>query len=288
MGEHITKPQQGVWLILAAAVLWGTTGTAQAFAPPGATSIALGTVRLLIGGIALLSIALGKRSFRRSSRWPVGTTLIAGICIAGYQLSFLAAVAETGVAAGTIVAIGSAPVLAGGLAWLVEGTRPGSRWTLATILAVISCGLLAFSKGDVTFRAWGIVLALAAGGCYAVYALASKRLLRNHPPEAVMAVLFCVGALILSPFLWFVDLSWLLQANGLAVALHLGIVTTAVAYTLFGRGLKTVPTASAVTLSLAEPLTAGLLGVFLLNEQLAPAAWVGIGLLFAALGLLSF
>ncbi len=155
-------------------------------------------------------------------------------------------------------------------------------------MAVVSCGLLAFTKGGVTFRAWGILLALVAGGCYAIYALASKRLLRDYPPEAAMAVLFYAGALILSPFLWFVDLGRLLHPNGLAGALHLGIVTTTVAYTLFGRGLKTVPAATAVTHSLAERLTAGLLGLFLLNEQLTPSAWFGIGLLFGALGLLSF
>ena len=59
------------WLILAAAVLWGTTGTAQACAPPGAQpagllgvfllgeSLALPAwigVGLLFAGLALLSL----------------------------------------------------------------------------------------------------------------------------------------------------------------------------------------------------------------------------------------
>jgi DME family drug/metabolite transporter len=51
--------------------------------------------------------------------------------------------------------------------------------------------------------------------------------------------------------------------------------------------LLRVPTATAVTLSLAEPLTAGLLGVFLLGEQLTPLAWLGIAFLFMGLALLA-
>ena len=42
-----------------------------------------------------------------------------------------------------------------------------------------------------------------------------------------------------------------------------------------------------MTLTLAEPLTAGLLGVFLLGEQLAPLAWTGVLFLFAGLALLA-
>ena len=39
----------GGWFILAAAFLWGTTGTAQAFAPPDAQPMTVGTMRLAIG-----------------------------------------------------------------------------------------------------------------------------------------------------------------------------------------------------------------------------------------------
>jgi len=102
-----------------------------------------------------------------------------------------------------------------------------------------------------------------------------------------MAVVFCLGALLLAPVLFLADLSWLAQPRGLAVALHLGLVATAAAYTLFARGLSAVPVASAVTLSLAEPLTAGALGVVLLGEQLAPSALLGMGLIFGGLILLS-
>jgi DME family drug/metabolite transporter len=282
------KRPRGEYLILCAAVLWGTTGAAQALAPPGAAPVSVGAVRLALGGLALLGIAIARRTLSGGRPWPPGLTLLAAACIAGYQICFFAAVATTGVAVGTIVGIGSAPVLAGALAWLVQRVNPGRRWAAATALAVLGCTLLALSGGEATFRLQGIFLALGAGACYALYTLASKRLLENRPPEAVMAVVFCLGALLLSPALLLADPGWLGQPGGLAVALHLGLVTTALAYTLFGRGLRSIPAASAVTLSLAEPLTAGLLGVFLLGEKLAPQGWAGILLLFTGLMLISF
>lgn len=268
-------------------MLWGTTGTAQAFAPGGAQPVAVGAVRLAFGGAALLVLAGARGVLRKEKPWPVRPTLFAAASMAAYQLCFFAAVAKTGVAVGTIVAIGSAPVLAGGLAFPVRRERPGRRWLAATALAVVGCGLLVARGGGIRVDSLGVLLALGAGAAYAIYTVASKGLLEEHPPDAVVAVVFSLGALFLAPVLFAADLSWLARPGGLVVALHLGLVATAAAYVLFARGLTAVPVASAVTLSLAEPLTAGALGVLLLGERLTASALVGAGLLFGGLALLS-
>lgn len=282
-----SRSRTGAWLVLAAAILWGTTGTAQAFAPPGASPATVGAIRLAIGGLALLAIALGRGAFTPGRPWPRLGTGLAAVCMAGYQLCFFAAVTQTGVAIGTIVAIGSAPVLAGALGRLVFGEKLNRKWFLATALAILGCSTLIASSGTIQLEVRGIFLALGAGACYATYAAASKQLLQSHTPEAAIAVVFCLAAALLSPLLLTADLNWLAQVRGLTVALHLGLVATAAAYILFTRGLQTIPVAAAVTLSLAEPLTAALLGMLLLGESLAPAAWLGAGLLLAGLALLS-
>ena len=273
--------------MLAAAVCWGTTGTAQALAPPGAQPAAVGAVRLLLGGLALLGYAAWRGALRQEGRWPWGRTLLAAVCMAAYQLCFFAAVARTGVAVGTLVAIGSSPILAGGIAWLARRERPERRWFWATLLAVAGCGLLVAAGKSLHVDVSGIILALGAGLAYALFTVASKGLLESQPPEMAMAVVFSLGALFLSPLLFSADLVWLAQPRGAAVALHLGIVTVALAYSLFARGLRGVPVATAVTLTLAEPLTAGFLGIFLLGERLTPLAALGSALVFAGLALLA-
>jgi DME family drug/metabolite transporter len=239
--------------VLAAAVLWGTTGTAQALAPEGAQPAAIGAMRLAIGGIALLLLAGIRGALRSGVRWPALATAFAGGSMAAYQICFFTSVVKT----------------------------------VATALAVAGCSLLVAAGGSLSVDVLGIVLALGAGAAYATYAVASKGLLDERPPDAVMAVVFCLGAVLLAPLLFVADLSWLAQPRGLAVALHLGLVATAAAYALFARGLMAIPVAAAVTLSLAEPLTAGTLGVVLLGEQLTTSAVLGIGLIFGGLVLLS-
>ncbi|WP_246329714.1 DMT family transporter [Geomonas limicola] len=276
----------GALLVVAAGVLWGTTGTTQALAPAGVTPTSIGTLRLVVGGGALLLLTLLRGGFG-TGRWPVFGTLLAGACVASYQLCFFWAVQRTGVAVGTLVGIGSSPVIAGVLGFVFRGERPGRRWVVATCFALAGCGLLVGGGGKLSIDPVGVLLALGAGTSYASYTMAIKGLLPGRTPDAVMAVVFCIGALILSPLLFTADLAWMAAPRGIAMVLYLGVIVTALSYWLFARGLRSVPVATAVTLSLAEPLTAALLGIVVLGERLSPLALCGIPLLFAGLAVLA-
>jgi drug/metabolite transporter, DME family len=276
----------GAMLVLAAGVLWGTSGTTQALAPAGASSLSIGALRLVVGGGALMLLAL-VRGGLGAGRWPIAPSLLAGLFIASYQLCFFAALNRTGVAVGTLVGIGSSPVFAGILGFLFRGERPGRSWAVATAPAISGCAFLVGGGKGIAVDMPGVLLALGAGISYASYTMAIKALLPGRTPDAVMAVVFCIGAILLSPLLFFSDLHWVASVQGTAVVLYLGVVVTAVSYWLFARGLRSVPVATAVTLSLAEPLTAALLGILFIGERLSSSALCGIPLLFAGLAVLA-
>jgi len=278
----------GAWLVLAAGALWGTTGTAQALAPPGATPAAVGALRLALGGAGLLAVALLRGELRQAGRLPGRAVVAAAVTVAAYQVCFFSGVSLTGVALGTVVGIGSSPVWAGLLAWLTGAGRPSRRWVLATGLAVAGVILLIAGGRTLQVSLPGVMLALAAGASYAIYASASKRLLESASPDAVMAVVFGLAALLLAPILLRSNLAWVGTPGGAAVALHLGLLATTLSYLLFARGLRSLPAPTAVTLSLAEPLTAAGLGLLVLQERLTPAALLGGGLLLAGLISLSW
>jgi DME family drug/metabolite transporter len=273
-------------MVLLAALLWGTTGTARALGPAGAAPLSVGAVRIAIGGALLVAIALGRGTLV-SRRWPLGPALLGAVGVAVYQLSFFEGTARAGVAVGTIVAIGSAPAFAGLFAFVTLGERPTAYWTLATAIAVAGVVLLVLPSGVAGLEPAVILLPLVAGAAYAVYATASKRLLREGDSVAVAAIAFGGGAVVLSPVLVLADLSWLGEPRGLAVAVWLGVAATAVAYLLFMRALSRLPVSEGATLSLAEPLTASLLAAIVLGESLGPSQLAGAALVAAGLVLLA-
>ena len=121
-------PPSGAFFILAAATLWGTTGTAQALAPEGAQSSVIGVLRIGIAGLVLLAYLIWRGTWREVFRLPWKRTLLSAVCMAAYQVLFFAGVARTGVAVGTIVGIGSCPIAAGFLGALVLKERLRWRW----------------------------------------------------------------------------------------------------------------------------------------------------------------
>ena len=106
-------------------------------------------------------------------------------------------------------------------------------------------------------------------------------------PEALMATVFSIGAVILLPLLALVPAGGLLSGGGLALAVYLGAVPTALAYTLFARGLERIGAGETATLTLAEPVTAAALGFAVLGERPGAAALAGAALVLAGLVLLA-
>lgn len=268
-------------MVVLAAVMWGTTGTARALAPSDASPLAVGAVRIAIGGAVLVALALLRGSLR--ARWPLWPTAAAAVGVALYQLAFFEGVARAGVAVGTIVGIGSAPVFAGLIAAVALRERPGTRWLVATALAIVGVALLAVPHGAAPFEPLAVALPLGAGIAYAAYATASKVLLAAHDSIAVAAVAFGGGAVLLVPILVSADLSWVTRPAGTLAALELGLVATALAYVLFTRGLARLPVSWGATLSLAEPLTAAVLGRVVLGEILSAEQLLGAALVAAGL-----
>lgn len=272
--------------MLAAATLWGTTGTAQALGPDGISPATVSVVRMAGGATLLLYAAIARRTTPLRSLW--GWPLVAAIAaMAASQPLFFSGVARTGVAVGTIVTIGSSPILASLLAWMVRGERVGPRWVVATAMSVGGAVLLVSGGEAGGVDATGVVYNLGAGVAWAVYLTAAKSLLDRHPPVFVAAVVFTASAVILAPGLLVDDPGWIWTARGLLVAAWLALVATAGSYILFVHGLRGTSVAAAATLTLAEPVTAAILGMTVLSEPTRASTLLGIAVVSAGLFVIS-
>ena len=277
---------RAVLAVIAAAALFGTTGTAQALGPDGTTPLGLGSLRILIGSLALwLLAARSITSLRGRGRRCWLLVALGGIGVAGYQPSFLAGTERTGVALGTVIALGSGPVFAG-LIDVVRTRRPPSRpWLVATATSITGGIILVASGGGGSrFDIVGMLAALGAGASYALYADTTKRLIVGGVGStAALAASFTVGAVLLLVLAVGEPFGWVTTPSGAILLAHLGIVTIGVAYWLYGYGLRHLPVPRAVTLTLAEPVTAAMLGVLVLDEALTPLGWTGVALVLAGL-----
>lgn len=273
--------------VLLGAVLWGTTGTAQSFLPESVHPLAIGASRLAVGGYVLLLLMLLLKKIDFKS-WPWKATIYSAIAMAIFQPFFFTSVRLTGIAIGTVVAIGSAPVFSGLLEWIFQKRKPDRVWLNATILAIIGVLLLFLTQGDVVVNPVGILMSLGAGLAFAIYTIVSKRVLDEVDAIPAVAMIFSISATILLPSLLIFNTEGLYTSKGLMVILYLGLAATSISYILFSSGLKRIPSSSAVTLSLAEPLTAALLGVFFIGEKLSYWSWSGVALLLCGILVLTF
>ena len=286
--EVSTHPQairRSVGLVVASGVLLGTAGTAAAFAPDDATPVALGTLRLAVGAVALLAFLplLGGawRNVPRLVRRPTIWLMAAGS--AAYQPLFFGSVDRSGVALSTLVAVGSGPVFAGLLGWAVLRHKPTAAWAGATGIAIV--GLLLRSWGSLSIGdGLGLAMAAGAGLSSAVYVIAAKAELdRGGHVVELPGVAYLLGAVMLMPLLIGQPLGWVATPSGVGVVIYLGLVTMGIANVFQVWGLRGLPPGPAATLLLADPITATVLGVLVLGETIPPLGIVGLTLVLIGL-----
>ena len=299
-----------VFAVLAAALLFGTTGTSMALGPDDTTPLSVGAVRLVIGGtgLALIAFVLARRHARRPpSRArspepskggirPLALMVLTGFCLALYQPLFFLGTERNGVAVGTVVALGSAPILAGLLEWGLTRRVPSGDMDAGDRARDRRSGAARLRRRGPT--------AGGGGGTDPIGLLGERRggsHVRRDRQRAAPTARRGLGSVHRRRVRWvrarrcsrrfvlpFVDLSWLATTAGLVMALWLGIATISIAYVMFTWGLGGLTAATAATLTLGEPLTASILGIVVLGERLSVLAIVGLVILAAGLALLAW
>lgn len=276
---------RAILAVLAAAALFGTSATARALTDVDASATAVAALRLAVGAGGLLVIARVQRTGGIRALLAQPSVWLMGAAVAGYQALFFLGTDRTGVAMGTLISLALAPFAAGLLAWRLGARRPSAQWAMSTLIAVLGLALLTGSGGITD--GLGVIAALGAGACYAVYTVLGVRIIQSGADStAVLAAAFTLGALLVSP--------WLVRESSVLgdpatwfLALWLGLAATTLAYVLFGFGLRVLPAGTVATLNLAEPAMATMLGVVILNESLGLWGALGCGIIVMALVLVA-
>jgi DME family drug/metabolite transporter len=278
--------QLAVVSVLLACVLFSTSATGRAYLDFPGSSISVGAWRVFLGGIGLAAYAAiryGTTGLRKLIRMPI--VWVMALAVLAYQISFFIGAARIGVAMGTLGALATAPFFAGVLGWIVGTGKPSAIWVVSTVMGVIGLALIT-GVSEVRDNL-GFFAVFISGVMYAVFTVFGVRLTRTHDVTGaeVLGAAFGIGALISLPIVLFTS-AWINSALLVGFVLYIGLATTALGYILFGNGLTHLSPGTVSTLTLAEPVLATLMGVFILGEVMNLRGWIGCAVIIGALALL--
>ena len=278
--------QLAVVSVLLACVLFSTSATGRAYLDFPGSSISVGAWRVFLGGIGLAAygaIRYGTAGLRKLIKLPI--VWVMALAVLSYQISFFIGAARIGVAMGTLGALATAPFFAGILGWMVGTGKPTVIWAVSTLMGVVGLALIT-GVSEVRDNL-GFFAVFISGVMYAIFTVFGVRLTRTHDVTGaeVLGAAFGIGAVLSLPIVLFTS-AWINSAVLVGFVLYIGLATTALGYILFGNGLTHLSPGTVSTLTLAEPVLATLMGVFILGEAMNLRGWIGCAVIIGALALL--
>lgn len=162
------------------------------------------------------------------------------------------------------------------------GDRLDRRRAIGFALAFVGAALVV-TKGRLDLStsrndAIGALFILANTVAWATYTIVGQAALRTRPAFFVTAWVSLLGlAMMLPPLLWTGELrvGWVLTARTWAAVIFLGLLCTAVGYSLWYYALQHVRADTATTYLYLEPLVTALVSAAMLGERFPPATVVG-------------
>ncbi|GHJ94150.1 MULTISPECIES: DMT family transporter [Streptomyces] len=295
--------------LVVAGVAWGTAGAAGSlvFRNSDMGPLALsfwrcaGGLLLLLAVPALRLLRPGRaRPASASSDAPAAAPVVesrrtrliriggTGLGLAVFQTAYFAAVESTGLAVGTVVTLGAGPVLIAVGARVTMGERLGLGGLAAVVGALAGLAVLVLGGGGAEVRLAGVGYAVLSAAGFAALTLLTRWLGRSGAGAAgslaSTAWTFGVSALVVLPL---AAVEGLLPHTEdvvrlLLLLLYVAAIPTALAYALYFAGAAVVRAATVSVIMLLEPVSAALLAVTLLDEELTATTVLGTVLLLAA------
>lgn len=227
------------------------------------------TLRLLVSACVLSAVF---RPWRMLTAADWRSLLPYGLALGTMNFAFYKAV--TFVPLGVGIAIEFTGPLA--VAILTSRRKADFLWVALAVAGLAL--LLPIAQGAAHLDWRGVALAAVAGGCWAIYLLAGKRAGQDHGLAAVAGGMV-IAAIVTAPIGIVHAGTALLRPEVLALGLVVGVVSSALPFTLEMFALPRLPTNTFGTLLSAEPAVGAVVGLIVLGEKLALSHWLAIGLI---------
>ncbi len=215
--------------------------------------------------------------------------IVGALAVAIYPLAFYSSMRLSGVIIGTVVSIGSAPILSAIIEYFSRDFQLNKQWATGALLGIIGMVMLAFSDNASTTIQYthvnlGILLGLVAGLTYALYSWSARQLmLKGVNTKAAMGATFGCGGLLLIPVMLITGSAFVNSWNNMAVGFYMALIPMFLGYRCYGFGLSKISASMATTITLLEPVIAAILAMLIVGECLSLIGWIGMLLIFICL-----
>ncbi len=253
---------------------WGTTYVVTATLLPADRPLLASVLRALPAGLILLAVT--RR--RPHGSWWWKTAVLATLNFGAFlPLMFFAAYRLPGGVAATIGSV--QPLAVAGLTYAVLKVRPARAVLLAAVAGTGGVALLTLTA-KARLDLLGVVAMLLGTSLMGLAVVLSKKWGRPESPLVMASWQMTFGGLTIVPVLLAVEgLPSGLSAKNVAGFAYLGVWGTAVAYSLWFRGIERLAPTSLSLLSLANPMVATVAGFVFLHQTLT--AWQAAGFAIA-------
>lgn len=235
---------------------------------------ASGACLLRLASASAVMLAVTRPNLGSLSRRQALTACALGLILAGMNLTFYGAISR--IPLGTAVTIEFiGPLL---VALLGSRHRRDLLWAaLAAVGIVALCNGIAHGTDSA-----GLILAAIAGLLWAAYILLQAQLGKAFSDSSGLAVAMTVAAFVALPFGVHAGAGNLLVPATLGIGVAVGMLSSAIPYSLELKALRSLSTATFGVLMSLEPAAAAIAGAVVIGQAITPRDALGIGLVCAA------
>jgi len=226
-----------------------------------------GSVLLRLVVSALLLLGFTRPALGGHPRQDIGLVVAFGLVLAVMNCMFYLAIDRVPLGVGVTVEF------LGPLGVAIAGSRRPLDFVWAA-LAALGVAMLAGVPGHLDIV--GLIFAAAAGVCWAAYILLAQRVGRAFPGLSGLAIALGVGMIAMIPYGVASGGRHLLRGGVIAKGVGIGVLSSAVPYSLELAALRRLRAAVFGVLMSLEPAMAALSGLVFLSQRLHWQEWASI------------
>lgn len=278
--EHGNASQRatGVWLVLAAATLWGCSSTAaKAIFNRAIDPLVLVEARLIIASLFLLAYLLvANRQALRVERRDLPYLAVLGMWLALTQATHYYSISATSVAVGIFLQY-LAPLLMA-LYFGLSGREPITSRLMVALAAATGGGLLMVlgSGAAGQLNIGGVLAGVGSAVSLSIYTIIGQRGSRRYGAPATLCYAMAAGAIFWS----FLIPPWRAFTPGLPAQtwgfyLYIALFATALPFTLYFAGLRYLAATRTALIATLEPVVGAVTAWLFIGERLAAGQLIG-------------